>query len=418
MKQFPKIRKSQKKQDDTPKLRSELRSADMLRIGALGLESRPGRTILTAIGISVGIASIVAVLGISASSKAELLRTLDKLGTNLLRVTASKTLQGGSTNLPADSTSMAERIAPVEDTAAVTSVPASVRRTSFIPAAETGGISIMAATTDLADTLVLDLAAGRFFDEATAQLPTAVLGSKAAERLGITGRTLGTRMAPRVFVDGNWLTVIGILTPSELHSDIDRSLFMGYPIARSLYGTSSIPTTLFVRTDPDQVPAAFDMLPRTVSPQNPRKVRVSRPSDILIAKEEADKQLTNLLVGLGGVALFVGGLAIANVMVMSILERRVEIGVRRALGATKQHIRQQFVMESIALSGIGGIAGVALGTLVTALYATNRGFPMSVPLIGLFGSIFAALLIGAVAGFYPATRAANIPPSEAVRSGA
>lgn len=159
------------------------------------------------------------------------------------------------------------------------------------------------------------------------------------------------------------------------------------------------------------------MLPASVNPESPDQVEITRPSDALAARKAAEEALTGLLVALGAVALLVGGVAIANIMVMSVLERRMEIGVRRALGATRGHIRAQFLIESTLLAAAGGVVGVLLGAGITVAFAINRDLTLAVPVAGLFGSIGAALLVGAVAGLYPAIRAARIEPAEAVRTG-
>ncbi len=141
---------------------------------------------------------------------------------------------------------------------------------------------------------------------------------------------------------------------------------------------------------------------------------MSRPSDALAAQQAADETFTGLLLGLGAVALLVGGVGVANTMVISVLERRPEIGLRRSLGATRGQIRVQFLAESLLLSVLGGVTGVLLGLGVTALYASTQGWPTVVPLWAAGGGLLATLLIGAVAGLYPAMRAARLSPTEAL----
>jgi putative ABC transport system permease protein len=285
-----------------------------------------------------------------------------------------------------------------------------VRRSGLIPQAETGGISVLAADPELLATVGGELAAGRFLNQATARYPAVVLGAKAAERLGITAT------GRQVWLGDRWFTVIGILRPLALAPEIDRAALVGFPAAEALLGSDGSPGTVYVRADPDQVEAVRSVLPATANPANPNEVRVSRPSDALAARAAANTAFTSLLLGLGGVALLVGGVGIANVMVISVLERRSEIGLRRALGATKGHVGLQFLAESLLLALAGGLTGVVLGAAVTTVYAAGRGWSVVVPAPAMAGGILAALAIGAVAGLYPALRAARLAPTDALRT--
>lgn len=391
--------------------KSRLRVVDALAVGTVGLRSRPARTVLTALGIAIGIAAMVAVLGISASSRADLLARLDRLGTNVLEVQPGQSFFGEDAPLSPDAGAMVRRIGPVENAAGLAGVDATVRRTDQVPSGETGGISVRAAETTLADTLGATLAAGRFLDDATAQFPTVVLGRGAADKLGIDSLDGD----PTVFIAGERFTVIGILDAVELAPGLDQSVFVGFPYAVAELGIDGSPSTVYARTDPLKVDSVRAVLPATVSPDAPNEVKVVRPSDALEARAATDDTFTALLLGLGGVALLVGGVGIANVMVISVLERRNEIGVRRAIGATRRHIVVQFLIEAVLLAGLGGAAGIVLGTLVTVLYAGNRGWMVSVPAGALAGGIGVALVIGGLAGLYPALRAARLAPAEAVR---
>jgi putative ABC transport system permease protein len=389
---------------------SRLRPSDLVGVAGAGLRTRRLRAALSALGIAIGIAAMVAVLGISESSRADLLAQLDSLGTNLLRVTPGETFFGADAKLPEESLGMLGRVGPVEQVAATGNTDASVRRSDLIPEAETGGISVLAADPKLLDTLGGELADGRFLNRATARYPTVVLGAKAAERLGI-GRAGG-----QVWLGNRWFTVIGILRPVTLAPEVDRAAMVGFPAAEALLGSEGSPGTVYVRTDPDQVEAVREVLPASANPENPNEVRVSRPSDALAAKAAAKTAFTSLLLGLGAVALLVGGVGIANVMVISVLERRSEIGLRRALGATKGNVGVQFLAESLLLALVGGLAGVVLGAAVTAAYAASRSWSVVVPAPAMAGGLAAALAIGAVAGLYPALRAARLAPTEALRT--
>jgi putative ABC transport system permease protein len=392
---------------------SRLAPGDVLRVGALGLRTRRLRAALSALGISIGIATVVAVLGVSESSRAGLLAEIDRLGTNLLTVTAGQTLGGAASQLPEEAVPAVGHLDDVERASGVTTVSeVTVRRSPYIPEEETGGIAVEAADTNVLSTLDGTMARGRFLDSATERFPAVVLGSVAAERLGLSDAAPGSQ----IYIGGRWFTVIGILDPLPLAEEIERAALIGYPASESLFDADRNASRIYVRANQDAVSAARDVIPPTANPDAPEEVEVSRPSDALEARAAAAGALTSLFLGLGAVALVVGAVGIANVMVISVLERRSEIGLRRALGATRTHIRNQFLAESLMLVGLGGLAGVVLGALVTAVYAASQDWRVTVPPEAIAGGVAASLAIGAVAGLYPASRAARVAPTEALRS--
>jgi putative ABC transport system permease protein len=388
-----------------------LNPLDVVRLARYGLRARPLRTVLSALGIAIGIAAMVAVVGISASSRAELDRLLDSLGTNLLTAGPGSTLFGEQATLPDESVAMVGRIGLVETVTAIGQLPETkVYRTDRIPAPQSSGIGVYAVRTDLLDTVGATVASGTWLNDATARYPAVVLGARASERLGLGSVNEDTQ----IWLGGQWFTVIGILDPVRLVPSLDLGALIGWPAGQRYLGFDGDITTLYIRTDPDAVEAVRALLARTVNPARPNEVDVSRPSDALAAQAAAKTTFTSLLLGLGAVALLVGGIGVANTMVISVLERRAEIGLRRAQGASRGHIRIQFLSEALLLSALGGGAGILLGSGVTAVYATLQGWPTVVPAWVMVGGITATLLIGGVAGLFPAIRAARVAPTEAL----
>jgi putative ABC transport system permease protein len=401
---------------------SRLGLADLARVASVGLRTRRLRAGLSALGIAIGVAAIVAVLGLSSSSQAGLLSEIDRLGTNLLTVAKGQTFTGAEAELPITAPSMIERMPGVEREADMGLVKdAKVYRSPLIPSAETNGLQVQAASLNLLPAIATQLAQGRYLNAATAREPVAVLGAVAAERLGIDR----IRPGGRIWLGGQWFYLAGILGPSTLAAEIDTSVLVGYPAARrylnytGVYkGTSTLgpPSTIYVRAETDQVDTVQSLLARTANPESPNEAAVSQPSDALTARAAAKSALNGLFLGLGAVALLVGAVGVANIMVISVLERRSEIGLRRALGATRTQIRTQFLSEAITLALLGGAAGVLTGALATLIYASSRGWSTVIPAEAWAGGIAAAIAIGGIAGLLPAMRAANVSPTEALRT--
>ncbi|MFE0104580.1 ABC transporter permease [Streptomyces sp. NPDC059009] len=391
---------------------ARLTARDVAQVGSAGLRGRPMRVVLSALGIAIGIATMIAVVGISSSSKAKLMQDLDKLGTNMLVITPGQDmLSGKSAQLPEKAPQMIGQIDGVEDVGAVGTVDANIYRSEHTPATQTSGLSVQAASESLLETLRGSMASGRWLNAANSTYPAVVLGDHAASRLGVTAP------GQQVYIDGRYFTVVGILGPLPLAEEIRTSALIGWDAAQKLLGFDGHPTSIYERSADDKVEDVRDRLQRTANPQAPHEVTVSNPSDALAAKAASEGAFTKLLLGLGGVALLVGGVGVANTMIISVLERRHEIGLRRSLGATRGQIRLQFVTESLMLSGLGGIAGVLLGSVATWVYATTGGMPWVVPPTAMAGGFVATLAIGTVAGLYPAVRAARLSPTLALHAG-
>jgi len=386
--------------------------SDLARLSAVGLRTRKLRGGLSALGIAIGVAAIVAVLGLSQSSSAGLRAEIAKLGTNLLTVTNGQSLTGSTAELPIAAPGMISRIGPVTQVQYTGSVTANVYRSPLIPTIDTNALTVNAVSLGLLGTIGTTVAHGSYLNAATENEPVAVLGAAAAQRLGID------RIYPgeRIWFDNQWFYVAGILNPCVLAPEIDSSVLVGFPAAQIYLGFDGHPSTIYVRAQTDQVAAVDSVLAATANPENPSNVNVSQPSAALVAQADAQSAFDGLFLGLGAVALLVGAVGVANIMVISVLERRSEIGLRRALGATKGHIRIQFLSEAVLLALLGGAVGVGLGVLSTAIYASTKGWSIVVPPLAWGGGFGAALLIGAVAGLLPALRAARMSPTEALWS--
>ncbi|MCU1494619.1 MAG: hypothetical protein JWO62_2383 [Acidimicrobiaceae bacterium] len=389
----------------------KLRPADLSRVALVGLRTRKLRTALSALGIAIGVAAIVAVLGISSSSESGLLAEINALGTNLLTVTNGQSLFGQTAELPNAAPAMIGRIGPVSIVQYTGSVTANVFRSPLIPSIDTNALSVDAASLGLPRAVGTSMAKGTFLNAATATEPVCVLGAAAAQRLGIDRVYSGER----VWLDNMWFYVSGILKPAVLTPEIDSEVLVGFPAAEKYLIFDGHPSEIYLKVEPSSDTAAVDsVLAATANPEAPNQVDVSQPSAALVAQADAKSALNGLFLGLGAVALLVGAVGVANIMVISVLERRSEIGLRRALGATKGHIRTQFLAEAILLAFLGGAVGIGLGVISTAIYASTKNWAVVIPPLAWGGGIGASVVIGAIAGLWPAIRAARLSPTEAL----
>lgn len=390
---------------------ARLAIADQWRLAMRGLRGRPLRFVLSAIGIAIGVGSMVAVAGITQSSRVELNNQLAQLGTNLLRVYPADDLQGHPTVLPPTAAPMISRIGPVTAASAVGELKnLAVYRSPYVPTGHTSSVAVDAVDVSLLATLRGSVAAGHWFTPANAAFPTVVLGAAAANRLGI--HTPGTM----VWIHDQWWTVIGVLKQLTLASDLDGAALLPRPAATTYANDDGTDTSVYARADDDEILAVSNVIPATASPQHPDEVGIDRPTDALTAQLAANDTLNRLLIGLAAVGLLVGGVGISNTMIIAVIERRQDIGLRRALGATRGNIATQFLAESALMSACGGLGGVLLGYAVTVFYSSLQHWGISLPLWVGATAVIVTAVIGAVAGLYPAVKASRESPTQALSS--
>ncbi len=394
--------------------RSRLSLRDLLRTAWLGLASRPQRTALASLGVAIGIASLTALTGAAASNQAQLLADLDRMGADLAVVAPAPGPEDTPVPLPGTAPETIRRVDGIADVGVFETAPEDIHvyRTDLVPEAETNGLRVAVARPDVLRAIEGELASGRWFDDATRGLPVTVLGHTAAERLG------GTEPGDRVWIGGQWYGVLGVLGSAGLATDIDTAAILGDHWVRDAFEGTSIGdiSAVYVRAEPGQLSRVTALLASAASPGS-AFVSVTTLTDLADARTTADDSLRALGVALAGIALLVGAVGIANTMVVTVLERRGEIGLRRSLGARPVHVAAQFLTEAAALALVGGLAGLALGAGAATALALVTGQPVAIPVGTTAASPVLAALVGAAAGLFPALRAARLSPVVALSSG-
>lgn len=395
--------------------RTRLSCRDGLDLALLGTRSRPTRAALSALGVAIGVASLVAITGATDSQQAQIRAELDAMGASMLTVQPGSDGAGGTIALPATAPEMIGRIGPVQRTATVRQVPdAVVFRSDLVPVTQTAGLGVAVTEDDLPAVLDVPVAWGRWFDDASRTLPTAVLGATAAERLGITAANAARA---RVLVDGRWFGVLGVLDHAGLAAAVDSSVFVGDRWYADQAPREPAISVIYARAASGTVDQVRSVLAATANPASPSGVVVGTLAELAAAQETADQAMSSLVLALSGICLLVGGVGIANTMVVAVMERRGEIGLRRALGARTGQVTWQFLAEAVVLAVLGGLAGTLLGVLVVVGLTTGTGSVLALRPTVLATGPVVAVVVGALAGLYPASRAARQPPTAALRSG-
>ena len=397
---------------------SRLRARDAISLGTLGLRTRKGRTAMAAIGIAIGVASLIALVGIINSGEADAQRDLLEQGIDVLELTPGTSFADEPVLLPGAAAAIDTHMRDVvKVVASIRRVPATLRKTDFIPEVETGGIRLFAVNADDLDLLVPlrgGVAHGRFHDAATVQVPTVVLGSDTAGVLGFDELYAN----PTVHISGHEFAVIGVLDPFTISQGLtlNRAAIIGFPVAEKLYDADDNPERIWVQTNLDVIEQVRGLLPRQANPEAPGEVSVS--SLDLDAREIISENFESLLSLLVVVIIVVGAIGVGNIMLISVLERRGEIGVRRALGAKKSHIAVQFLIESVLLTVLGGLIGIVFGLAVVAMVTRVLDWPLTIEFLFIVIGLAVTVGVGLVAGLYPSWRASRMDPAEAVRPAA
>lgn len=390
------------------------RIADLLHSAWIGATGRRSRTVLAALGIALGIAAYVALSGIAASNQSALLARLDALGANLQVVTPGQDAARQPIPLPQYAPRTLARQPQVERVGVFDTTPENVRifKNELVPKSNGNALALSVMRPGALDALGASLTQGHGIDADNEHLPVAVLGSEAAYRLGVTG------VGDRVLIDDAWYGVVGILDPVPQARSFDSSVIIGSKYAKAHYPdqakTIGRISAIYVRTKPGDAEALRRMLAHAANLTG-SGVSVNASADLSEARNTTDDSLTTLGLMIGVIALAVGGMSIANMMIVTVMERRGEIGLRRALGATPGAIRMQFVTEAAMLSAFGGLAGIGIGAGTAMAVAVSAHQPMALDWGSLPLAWCAAVLVGILAGIYPASRAARLTPTEALR---
>lgn len=403
--------------------RRRFTTRDLLDEALAGVTARPARLALLTLGTVLGIGAVVTTLGIGQTAAGQIAQRFDAVAATHVVVESGEGRRGDESvrfgQLPWDAAERVERLNGVVAAGTYARVDVGDATVRGIPVNDPGGtvahsVPVIGASPHLFEAVYGDLRTGRGFDSGHDDRgdPVVVLGRYAAERLGVNR----VDSQPSIFIGERAFTVIGILERVSYRTDLLDAAVIPIGTARAVYGLPG-PDSVEVRTEVGATQLIAGQVPIAIDPNNPDRLRVTAPPPPGQLRRDVAADVNALFLVLGGIALLIGGLGIANVTLLSVLERIPEIGLRRALGATRVHIAGQFLVESVFVGFLGGLIGTSLGVIVTVVVSAVRDWTPILDLQLAVGAPLAGALIGLLAGGYPAWRAATIEPITALRAG-
>lgn len=395
---------------------------DLVVEATTGIGARPTRLVMTTLGTVIGIASLVLTIGFAQTTAGQIARQFDAVAATQVVVSpgSTQTASGGSAatgRLPWDAPDRVEHLAGVVRAGLIAEVPFDGGTITAVPVNDPAAPSVVpppliAVSSGLLDAVRAELVTGRTFDRGNDARTdrVAVLGQRAAERLGVSR----VDRQPSIFIDGIAYAVMGVVDGMQRRADLLDAVMIPFGAARADFALAA-PGELQVQVQVGAGPQVGEQAAIALSPNAPENLRVVAPAGRSELGSNVQADVNVVFLVLGALALLAGGLGIANVTMLSVMERVGEIGLRRALGSTRRQIAGQFMVESVVIGLLGGLIGSSLGVLVVVVVSLIQGWtPVLDPWLAVGAPLLGAV-VGLVAGWFPARRASRIEPVTALR---